>query len=205
MAWSSPLCVELVKGYKKNKQIHYQDLCRIIKFTGTIIVKGQHSITFRARGVMSCHKQRIRWRILHYPCQHFPRNHYFNFCHYRVKEKGERGFALEVFQSLGFQGQKEQRIKSSLTLPWQGWAENGGSPVAWCVKRTQWDSTNYCTLEGQEMSFPNCGQMARFFTCFVLNVCFKMKWEAAGGLTKLHEYLKKKKGLKITATKLGPQ
>lgn len=145
MAWSSSLCVELVKRHKKNKQIHYQDLCSIIKFTGAIIVKGQHSITFRARRVMSCHKQRIRWRILHYPCQHFQRNHYFNFCHYRSskikREKRKKNCTASSSESIGLQGRKEWRIKSCLTLPWQGLDENGGSLVVWCVSRTQWDRT----------------------------------------------------------------
>lgn len=159
MAWSSPLCVELVKRHKKNKQIHYQDLCSIIKFTGTIIVKGQHSITFRARRVMSCHKQRIRWRILHYPCQHFQRNHYFNFCHYRLSKKreGEKKVHCKFSStSIGLQGEKEHRIKSSLTLPWQGLAESGGSVVVWCVKRTQWDRTlnKWLRIRGAGSYFP---------------------------------------------------
>lgn len=109
------------------------------------MVKGQHSITFRAWQVMTCHKQTIRWRILHYPCQHFQRNHYFNFCHYRLsKRKGEKrkkNCTVSSLKSTGLQGPKEQRIKSSLTLPWQGLDENGGSLVVWCVKRTQWDRT----------------------------------------------------------------
>lgn len=53
------------------------------------------------------------------------------------RKKRKENYTASSSESIGFKRKKGQRIKSSLTLPWQGLDENGRSPVVWCVKRTQ--------------------------------------------------------------------
>lgn len=80
---------------------------------------------------MSCPKQKIRWRRLYYACQILQRNHYFSISfHYKLiqkeswreKRKQEKGALHSVLlkRLLAFRGLKGRKIKSSLTLPWQG-------------------------------------------------------------------------------------
>lgn len=103
----------------------------------------------------------------------------------REKKKRKQDCTTSSSKTIGLQGRKGQRIKSSLMLPWQGLDENRGSLVVWCAKRTQWDRTlnKLLHIRGAASTTTtslHCGQMVTFSACFVLNAIFKMKQNLQG-------------------------
>ena len=138
-------------------------------------MKGLLSITFSAHLVMSCHKQSIRCRILHYLGQHLKRNHYFEFCDFRLsrgkKDKTEMHCRLFRIHRLRSTRKKDGKILLEVTRP-----RGGGGRCEWKVPRivprvTRWSHWDYSTAITVHYREALPLTMDYYW---VLNVCFQM-------------------------------